>query len=406
MTGDAGVNFFDLSNGGADQMWGGDGNDGFYFGTAFGLGDFADGGAGSDDQVALQGDYSDGVTLNAANFPGIETFALLPGNVTTFGDPGTNFYDYNITTTGSFGRNIIINCNQLRVGEDLTFNGSAETTGSFTFFGGFGTENLTGGAQSDGFYFGPNGRFGAGDMVNGGGGSDNQLGLHGDYSINFNAAGFTNALTNIQTIALISDSNSGIFSQVGDGEFDYSIVLSNGQVAAGQQLTVTGTRLTSAEVMVVDGSAETDGTLRLLGGASADTLTGGAGADIIFGGLGADLLRGNGGADRFLYSDVAQSTAGTRDWIVDFEHLTDKLDIAAIDANALLAGNQAFDFIGAAAFSASGASSAGQLRAYQSDAAANIWQVAGDTNGDGTADFVVQVTVLASQSLTSGDFLL
>ena len=67
-----------------------------------------------------------------------------------------------------------------------------------------------------------------------------------------------------------------------------------------------------------------------------------------------------------------------------------------------MAGNQAFDFIGAAAFSATGASSAGQLRAYRSDAAANIWQVAGDTNGDGTADFMIRIDGL--HALTSSDF--
>ena len=141
------ADFFDLNDGGDDNASGLGGNDGFYFGAALNSGDFVDGGEGSDDQVALQGNYAGGVTLTAANFPGVETFALLPGNNTAFGDPGTNFYDYNVTTLGSFGRNIIVNGNQLRVGEDFTFNGAAETTGSFTFFGGFGTENLTGGSR-------------------------------------------------------------------------------------------------------------------------------------------------------------------------------------------------------------------------------------------------------------------
>jgi Ca2+-binding RTX toxin-like protein len=50
--------------------------------------------------------------------------------------------------------------------------------------------------------------------------------------------------------------------------------------------------------MVVDGSDEASGTLRLIGGAASDTLTGGGGDDQLFGGLGADQLTGNGGRTR------------------------------------------------------------------------------------------------------------
>ena len=399
--GGAGADTFFFQHGGNDTGIGGAGNDGFYFGAALNSLDNVNGGDGTDDQVGLQGQYA-ALTIAAANFAGIETFALIAGNITSFGDPGTNFYDYNITTTGSFGRNIIVNGNGLRAGEDFTFNGSAETTGSFTFYSGLGVENLTGGAGSDGFYFGT-GRFGAGDQVNGGGGSDNQLGLRGDYTIDFTAPAFASALIGIQTIALLSDLDPN-FTQTGDGEFDYNLILSDNLVGAGQQLTVTGGGLGSTETMVVNGTAETSGSLRLIGGAATDTLTGGGGTDTIFGGLGADVLRGNGAADTFLYSNVNQSAPAGYDTIMDFTHNLDKLNLSSIDANSFAAGDQAFSFLGSAAFTGSGAASAGQLRAFQANAATNLWQVEGDINGDGVADFVVQLFVNAGQSITVEDF--
>ncbi len=44
-----------LQDGGTDNASGGGGNDGFYFGAALDATDTVDGGAGTDDQVGLQG---------------------------------------------------------------------------------------------------------------------------------------------------------------------------------------------------------------------------------------------------------------------------------------------------------------------------------------------------------------
>jgi hypothetical protein len=68
-----------------------------------------------------------------------------------------------------------------------------------------------------------------------------------------------------------------------------------------------------------------------------------------------------------------------------------------VDANSALAGDQAFSFIGTAAFS----SVAGQLRDFRQD---GDTFVAGDVNGDGMADFHVVLDPLVS--LVSSDFLL
>ena len=145
-----------------------------------------------------------------------------------------------------------------------------------------------------------------------------------------------------------------------------------------------------------------DGNDTLLGGAGKDTLTGGLGNDSLTGGAGPDLLIGGGGADRFVFAadDLAGSskTAGTFDTIRDFKHGDfDRIDLSAIDADTLGAGDQAFLFIGSAAFH----NHAGELR-YEA-VTGGIF-VLGDTDGDGIADIAFKASNVAS--LVAGDFIL
>ncbi|HEY0130574.1 MAG TPA: M10 family metallopeptidase C-terminal domain-containing protein, partial [Allosphingosinicella sp.] len=128
-------------------------------------------------------------------------------------------------------------------------------------------------------------------------------------------------------------------------------------------------------------------------------LKGGALNDLIHGNLGADTLAGNGGADAFRYQNVAESSSGSMDRILDFTPGTDKIELDRIDANALVAGNQAFSWIGSSAFTGS----AGQLRAYEQGGS---WFVEGDVNGDGSADLVIALTLQGATPLGAGDFLL
>jgi Ca2+-binding RTX toxin-like protein len=151
--------------------------------------------------------------------------------------------------------------------------------------------------------------------------------------------------------------------------------------------------------MILDASQETDGSLRLFGGKASDILKGGALADLIHGNLGADTLAGGGGADSFRFQSTAESNAGSRDHILDFTPGTDKIELDRIDANTLVAGNQAFSWIGSNAFSGS----AGELRAYETNGS---WFVEGDTNGDGTADLVIALTLQGPVPLGAGDFAL
>jgi Ca2+-binding RTX toxin-like protein len=132
-------------------------------------------------------------------------------------------------------------------------------------------------------------------------------------------------------------------------------------------------------------------------------LKGGANNDLIHGNQGADTITGGGGADTFRYDTTADSNAATRDHILDFTPGTDKIELTRVDANSLVAGNQAFTWIGTNAFTGSGAASAGQLRIFESG---GTWFVEGDVNGDGVADLSIALTLQGPTPLTVGDFFL
>jgi serralysin len=134
----------------------------------------------------------------------------------------------------------------------------------------------------------------------------------------------------------------------------------------------------------------------LTGLAGGDTLRGGLGNDTLYGGAGRDLLYGEGGTDTFIYRAVSESLRGaSRDVIVVFNRAEkDKINMALIDADlTAAAGNQAFKFIGTAAFKGGG----GELRF-----AGGVVQ--GDINGDRIADIEIQVTGVAG--MLASDFIL
>jgi hypothetical protein len=389
----AGNDIVYLQDGGDDIVVAGDGNDVLIFGAAMTGLDQADGGAGND-QIALQGNYT--LTLGA-QVVSFESLAILPGSDTRFGDPGTNFYDYDLTMVDAnvaAGVTMVVDANRLRIGEDFTFNGSAETDGAFFIYGGGGTDTLTGGSRNDVFYFGEGGQFGASDHVDGGSGGIDQLGLRGNYTIVFGAT----QLIGIESIGMVSAQDTR-FGALGSN-YNYNLTMNNGNLAAGVRMTIDAAPLRPNETLVFNGGAEADGSFRVFGGQGDDVITGSQNGDILSGGLGADTLSGGGGNDVFLYRSVAESTSAGRDGIQDF-NLGDILDLSRIDANTGAAGDQAFSWIGSDAFH----NVAGELRATVSG---TIWTVQGDVNGDGVADieFVVNVTDTAIHPLGSGDFFL
>lgn len=133
----------------------------------------------------------------------------------------------------------------------------------------------------------------------------------------------------------------------------------------------------------------------LLGEAGNDTLFGGASSDVLRGDSGQDVLSGGSGADRFVFRDAGDSTATLRDRITDFSAAEqDIIDLREIDAEAGVAGNQAFHFI-TTAFGGN----VGELRAKVSG---SDLIVLGDINGDKVADFAILLQGVAG--VTAADF--
>jgi hypothetical protein len=127
----------------------------------------------------------------------------------------------------------------------------------------------------------------------------------------------------------------------------------------------------------------------LYGEAGNDTIFGGSGDDRITGGAGADRMDGGSGNDTFIFTAIDSAI----DVIVDFTRGRDRIDLSAIDAITGTTANDAFSFIGSSAFS----NIAGQVR-FAGDF------VYGDVNGDGVADFTIQLTGVTV--LGAADFVL
>lgn len=143
-----------------------------------------------------------------------------------------------------------------------------------------------------------------------------------------------------------------------------------------------------------------DGDDRLFGDAGSDTLLGGNGQDWLLGGAGRDRLSGEAGADRFVFlTGDTGARAATRDQVTDFSHAQgDRIDLSGIDA---VAGGRDDAFhLGCRGFE-----DAGDLRVrHEFGAHGLVSVVEGDVNGDGRADFSIELAGLLH--LGAGDFVL
>ena len=120
---------------------------------------------------------------------------------------------------------------------------------------------------------------------------------------------------------------------------------------------------------------------------------------------GKDFLTGGLDGDVFEFDRIAESgrVAGTRDVITDFHRGEDVIDLFGIDANLRAGGDQAFTFLGRSQFHGI----AGELRAVKLNFAGTSHDktiVEGDSNGDGQADFSIDVR--GNIVLGAGDFIL
>ena len=229
--------------------------------------------------------------------------------------------------------------------------------GADTVFAGGGNDTVSTAGGNDTIYF--TGAGGGFDAVDGGEGNDTIL------------ANANNTVIGLSALAGVEAISSSGFSAVR--------ILGT---AAGDSLDFSATTLT--------------GITEINGGAGNDTLIGSAGADTIVGGAGKDTLTGGGGADTFVFKAVGESTVANSDRILDFVSGLDRIDLSAIDANAPLAGNQAFTFIGTDDFTG-----LGQVRIGMSGGQVIL---SGNTTGNLAADFMIRLD--SNPLLTIGDFVL
>ena len=124
----------------------------------------------------------------------------------------------------------------------------------------------------------------------------------------------------------------------------------------------------------------------------SDQIHGGLGDDTIEGGNETDLMNGGSGNDVFVFIAPGDSDLGqTADRIADFRPGDDLIDLSAFAPGV-------FNFVGNNALSGGGIASFGFSRA------AGVVTVLADVNGDGTADF--RIEVLGPKALALSDFLI
>lgn len=356
---------------------------------------------------------SAGNTLTGFN--NADTLSGMNGNDTLFGSRGTNLLD------GGANDDLITG----GINADTLIGGA----GADTIVAGGGIDSMMGGDGADLFRFSaaalPSstqsvfdlaasvGDLGAGDRLDFSGipgfifiGSAAFTGVANQARLDFLTYGFGSPQV-VRALLIDTDGNgfhdrylalpgfTGELAETGAG----SRIL-----AAAGAVSLTGTNgadtLTGGTLNdTINGGGGSDS---IRGGAGADSLDGVSandrvfgeeGADTIIGGSGADTLSGGAGVDIFVFGNSASGLGAASDLIVDFAAGTgEKLNLFAIDANLTVSGNQAFTFIGDAAFTA-----LGQLRF-----AGGVLQA--NNTGTTAADFEFRLTGVTT--LTASDLVL
>ena len=145
---------------------------------------------------------------------------------------------------------------------------------------------------------------------------------------------------------VVDNSADRAYDPVNNGTFDRVLTSVTFTLEAGSEIEV---------LAAINGAATT--AFDLVGNEFANTILGNDGQNTIVGGLGIDTLTGNGGGDVFVWTSTAESRlAGDEaDVITDFNRPQgDLIAVNSIDADDTVAGDQAFTFIGTAAFTAAG----------------------------------------------------
>jgi serralysin len=303
-------------NNGANTLTGNNGND-----RLFGISgnDTLNGGAGND---RLQGDAGNDI-LNGGG--GVDTIVYTGDTAATVDLSSTAAQD-----TGH-GTDTITNVeNVISSSGDDTLRGNDVAN---TLTGRGGHDSLIGGAGNDRLFGGT-----GNDRLQGDAGSD-----------------ILNGGDGVDTIVYTGDTAA----TVDLGIMWRSIAQNTGH---GRDTITDVENVTSGagdDILKGNGASNTltgnNGDDTLTGRGGDDTLRGGLGDDILNGGGGKDILLGGAGADTFVFTNTSHSSAtiSRADIIRGFTDGVDKIDLSAIDASTVLAGNNAFTFDGTTPIGAS-----------------------------------------------------
>jgi Ca2+-binding RTX toxin-like protein len=345
---------------------------------ALGTQSIIDGGPGADTMEGRNGgdiyyvDNAGDIVIEAAGGGSDEVRIrnLASYTLPAFVEKLTNTTNFMFTGTGNSMNNVI--------------NGGTTTD---YLHGGAGHDTINGGDGDDELHGNDDH-----DILNGGSGSDLMYGGYGndvfyvenggDAVVELLGEGTDHIYTTCATYTLSDHVENLTYNGAGDPSLNFTG--SNvGNILVGKEAND-----------ILDGAGGMD---ELYGAGGNDMLYGGSGDDLLVGGAGSDSLTGGGGGDIFQFSGGDLGLGLVTDIINDFVSWTDKVDLRGIDANGGLAGDQAFSWIGTAAFSGT----AGELRYYFDGT--DTW-IQGDHTGDGVADF--EILLLGSLSLFASDFYL
>lgn len=253
--------------------------------------------------------------------------------------------------------------------------------------GGAGHDILNGGDGDDVLYGDADH-----DILNGGAGSDLMYGGYGNDVFHVEYEGDT-------VVELIGQGTDHVYTSLTDYKLGDHVENLTFNGVGDPALNFIGSNVGNILIGrggddILDGLGGADD---LYGEAGKDVLHGGDGDDLLIGGAGADFLTGGSGGDLFRFFSGDSGTGAAADVITDFANTIDKIDLRGVDADIGTAGDQAFSFIGTAAFSGT----AGELR-YAFDGT-DTWLQA-DITGDGVSDFEIVFT--GSLTLFATDFYL
>ena len=231
---------------------------------------------------------------------------------------------YEIQTTPTPGPDILLGTSSADNlnpggGNDLVRGFEGE---DFFFLQDGGSDSARGGKDNDSFYFGA--AFDQSDVVRGGEGDLDQIGLQGDYSAGVRFG--PKATIDVEMVVLLPGDETA-FGAPGTETYHYDLTLVNANIRPGETLIFQANTLRAGESFTLDASAELDGSVFTFGGLGTEDLTGGQKDDSFLFGEGRfgpnDKVDGQGGTldSVGLQGDYSAGLTFGADQLIDIEVL-------------------------------------------------------------------------------------